>query len=66
MVAYVMLGVGIMKGKRDFLFYAVLATILESALATLTIFFTRGGFYNLLSMLTLFLSTYCYWAKTKT
>jgi len=66
MVVYVLLGVGIIKGKREFLFYAVLATILESALATLTIFFTRGGFYNLLSMLTLFLSTYCYWAKTKT
>jgi len=65
MVVYVMLGVGIMKGKRDFLFYAVLVTIVESALAVLTIFLSRGNVYNLLSMLTLFLSTYCYWAKTK-
>jgi len=62
MVIYLVLGAGIVKGNRKFLLYVVLWTILESAQAT----YLFPALFNLLSILTLFLSTYCYWAKPKT
>ncbi len=63
MVIYLVLGVGIVKGNRRFLLYVVLWTILGSALAT----YLFPALLNLLSVPTLFLCTYCYWApKPKT
>ncbi|UCH71150.1 MAG: hypothetical protein JSV29_04070 [Candidatus Bathyarchaeota archaeon] len=63
MVIYLVLGAGIVKGNRRFLLYGVLWTILGSAPAT----YLFPALLNLLSVLTLFLSTYCYWApKPKT
>ena len=72
MVIYLVLGYRIVKGNRKFLSYTVLWTILESAvslvltIATYRFYFLENELLNLLSILTLFLSTYCYWAKPET
>ena len=69
MVIYLVLGYRIVKGNRKFLSYTVLWTILESAvslvltIATYRFYFLENELLNLLSILTLFLSTYCYWAE---
>jgi len=70
MVIYLVLGVGIVRGNRKFLLYTVLWTILELALAlaigTYMSYPKKDKLLNLLSILTLFLSTYCYWSKPET
>ena len=62
-VAYVILGIGIIRGSRQFLLYAILFTIIVSGVAVYSPYFRDGALSNFVSMLILFLCTYSYWGK---
>jgi len=64
-VVYLVLGVGMIRFKKEFFVLAVFWTILESALAIADSFFMNSHF-NIVSILILAFATYYYYSKTKT
>jgi hypothetical protein len=64
-VAYLVLGAGMLMGKKDFFLLAIFWTIVEAALSIADSSYTRTHF-NIISMLILTFNTYYYFARTKT
>lgn len=63
-VAYLVLGAGMIIGKKDFFFLAVFWAVIESALAVAEPYYTYTHF-NVISIFMLAFATYYYFSKTK-